>query len=473
MLFHTCSRRLMLASAAFIATALASPMTHAVTRHVPGDAPTIQIAINLSSSGDEVIVAPGIYFEAINLSGKTLTIRSSAGPQTTIIDAFGQFTPVVRIIAGEGSTTLIEGFTLRNGQATSAAPGDRGGGIRTENTSPTIRNCTIANCTAVFGGGSYSNAGSPKFEGCVFINNNATSWGGGAYLNNASATLTDCTLEGNDAQILGGGIRVSGGTCVITRCTLLNNSSLTEGGAIEAEGTAQLTVKDSWFEGNSCGDAGDNGRGGAIHIAGTTSSAAITNSVFFNNTCNRFGGALYAARPIVARNCTFYGNLAATNNQGVVGAASGTLQNCIAWNNGPNSTISNLATYSNIEGGFAGTGNIGGDSSDAPLFVDAANGDLRLLAGSPGIDAGNTALLPPSLNLDLDDNPRVVNGLASGATGVPVFGYFVDMGAFEYQPQGTGPPSNCTADIAPPGGDGAVNVSDLLKVISDWGSCPR
>ena len=32
-------------------------------------------------------------------------------------------------------------------------------------------------------------------------------------------------------------------------------------------------------------------------------------------------------------------------------------------------------------------------------------------------------------------------------------------------------PSNCPADIAPPGGDDLVNVDDLLAVINAWGIC--
>lgn len=34
------------------------------------------------------------------------------------------------------------------------------------------------------------------------------------------------------------------------------------------------------------------------------------------------------------------------------------------------------------------------------------------------------------------------------------------------------PPATCDADIAPAGGDGQVNVSDLLAVITSWGACP-
>ncbi|MCI0366629.1 MAG: hypothetical protein L0219_22420 [Phycisphaerales bacterium] len=34
-----------------------------------------------------------------------------------------------------------------------------------------------------------------------------------------------------------------------------------------------------------------------------------------------------------------------------------------------------------------------------------------------------------------------------------------------------GDPSNCPADIAPPGGNDQVNIDDLLAVISAWGQC--
>ena len=73
-----------------------------------------------------------------------------------------------------------------------------------------------------------------------------------------------------------------------------------------------------------------------------------------------------------------------------------------------------LASYSDVEGGFAGVGNIDTD----PLFVDAAVGDYHLQAGSPCIDAADPLT---TLTEDIEGNPRPAGS-----------GY--DMGAYEYQP---------------------------------------
>jgi hypothetical protein len=71
------------------------------------------------------------------------------------------------------------------------------------------------------------------------------------------------------------------------------------------------------------------------------------------------------------------------------------------------------ASYSDIQGGWAGTGNIDAD----PLFRNAAGGDYHLLASSPAVDAGSNAGAPP---LDLDGLTRPYNVI-------------VDMGAYEFR----------------------------------------
>ncbi len=61
-----------------------------------------------------------------------------------------------------------------------------------------------------------------------------------------------------------------------------------------------------------------------------------------------------------------------------------------------------------------------------PLFVNTAQNNFRLLAGSPGIDVGlNSALGLPST--DLDGLPRIVDGSGHKT-------FIVDMGAYEFQP---------------------------------------
>jgi len=124
-----------------------------------------------------------------------------------------------------------------------------------------------------------------------------------------------------------------------------------------------------------------------------------------------------------------------------------TVSNCIFWDNTASSgsqiyydgTSSATVSYSDVQGGWPGTGNINAD----PLFLDPDDGDLCLLAGSPCIDAGdNIAVSPDTLDLDGDgdtsepipldlaSNLRFVDQPDVADTGngtTPI----IDMGAYE------------------------------------------
>src|SRR5688572_28779928 len=103
---------------------------------VPADQPTIQSAINLATNGDEIRVAPGTYIENLNFLGKAIRVTSEQGPQVTTIDG-NQSGSVVVFVSGEGPQSMLSGFTIKNGNAAFGGA-YRGGGIRIQNSSPTI-----------------------------------------------------------------------------------------------------------------------------------------------------------------------------------------------------------------------------------------------------------------------------------------------------------------------------------------------
>src|ERR1035441_2397922 len=96
----------------------------------------IQDAILFANNGDTVVVTNGAYNERIDFMGKAIVVSSEEGPSATIIDG-NQSGSVVSFSGGEGTNSIIQGFTITNGYAT------QGGGIYCTNASPGISNCVI------------------------------------------------------------------------------------------------------------------------------------------------------------------------------------------------------------------------------------------------------------------------------------------------------------------------------------------
>lgn len=134
--------------------------------------------------------------------------------------------------------------------------------------------------------------------------------------------------------------------------------------------------------------------------------------------------------------------------------------NCVFWGNSPDEFSGGAAvTYSDVAGGRPGTGNIDAD----PAFADPGNGDFRLSAGSPCIDAGQNNAIAGRTGTDLDGNPRFADDPAAADTGCGVPAV-VDMGAYEYQ----GIPA--TVVFADLNGDGFVGAADLMLLNGCAGS---
>lgn len=419
---------------------------------VPDDSPSIQQAIDAADDGDSVVVASGIYFEQIDLAGKAITLRSIDGPNATIIDASSGLSSVVRCISGEGSDTMISGFTLTGGVGTLQGQGARaGGGIYIHNSSPTITDCVLAANDAALGGGIAIVWGSPTIRRCRFKSNAASSLGGGVYAVLLSyPILSECTFESNFSAA-GGGIYAHMASPIILRSRFSANLAETGGGLMCAE----------------------------------NSYPQLTSCQFDANAAAYSGGAIagVGASPILV-NCTVAINSAATGG-GLANLGGGpSITNSIFWGNGPDDLVGGdtaTVSYSLFEGGFPGTGNVSG----VPDFIDPVGPDavpgtgdenLGLAPGSPAIDTGSVASLPWDILDDDEDGfffePAPFDLLGgfrvlddpetpdSGPGGAPT----IDLGAIEF----AGPQSECPSDL---NADGVVNAQDLMLVLLNMGPC--
>ncbi len=237
-------------------TVLAVSTAQAATIHVdiancpgPGDGSvgnpycSIQTAIDNAVDTDEIVVAPGTYNEAINFLGKAITLRSSDGPEVTIIDGTGFFTHVVQCVSGEGLDTILDGFTITGGNARGNIPDNLGGGMLNTESSPTVMNCVFSGNTAQAGGGMYNYLGSfPTVTNCTFSGNLVAGGGGGMSNALSSPTVTDCTFSGNAAGVVGGAMYNIGGTPMVTNCTFSDNSAGGGGGMFNRDNSSPIVT---------------------------------------------------------------------------------------------------------------------------------------------------------------------------------------------------------------------------------------
>ncbi len=279
--------------------------------------------------------------------------------------------------------------------------------------------------------------------------------------------LDGFTITGGIATGGGGGMAIEFTSPTVSNCVFSGNSAANGGGIFNF--FASPTVINCTFSGNSAT------AGGGIH--NFSSNPTVTNCLFLGNTANSGGGMFNSSSNTTVTNCHFTENSADTSGGGMSNFfGSPTVTNCILWGDSPDEITGDtlLVTYSLIQGGHPGFGNIDAD----PLFIDPDNGDFRLSPGSPCTDAGNnwgvrqdfqdldgdgdTRELTP---WDLDGNPRFNADPADfdPGCGVPVV---VDMGAYEFQ---FDPVEEVfLGDLD---GDGTVGIVDFLALLADWGPC--
>jgi hypothetical protein len=414
-------------------------------------------------------------------------------------------------LGGAGMCNVSSGPTLVNCTFSGNSGGPRGGGMHNSMSVPTMADCTfsgnsadhrgggidnylsgltLTDCTfcgnwADHGGGMYNDESEGTLTSCAF-NDNSADRGGGIYngLNTYWLSLANCTFTGNSAGHDGGGIlHAVNAVPRLANCTFGGNSAAHDGGGMYNDGGQNGSVISCTFSGNAAGEDG----GGIYECTNPT----LANCLFATNSATH-GGAVHAtdSEPLLT-NCTFAGNSAlngsslACDSNAQQHPSDVGLVSCILWNGGQavwnndDSTI--MITYSDVQGGWPGIGNIDAD----PLFVDPdgpdndpntwEDNDYRLSAGSPCIDAGcNWAVPPDSADLDGDGDTDEITPLDLDGEGrffdnpnTPDTGCgwppIVDMGAYEFG--GTGP-QPCFGDLD---NDRDVDLGDLATLLSHYG----
>jgi len=201
--------------------------------HIPGEYTAIQEGIDAAADGDAVLVAPGTYYENIDFRGKGITITSEAGPDDTIIDG-GRVTSVVTFWSGEGTNSILYGFTITNGLVEASLP--FGGGISIRDASPTISHCKI------------TKNGSEGSAGGIYV--------GG---NQALPVIENNLISSNVAPCRGGGITVRDGACPTIRDNIIIDNLATGGSGIEVTNGASPVIEGNTIS-NNLGSGCDGGR---------------------------------------------------------------------------------------------------------------------------------------------------------------------------------------------------------------------
>lgn len=223
-----------------------------------------------------------------------------------------------------------------------------------------------------------------------------------------------CRPFGSDWAVTDGGDTLGGGLCnagqaFITNCTFVSNKAQ---GGLGGKPPGLETPK---------GEDGQAIGGGIANLP--TNSVSLYNCVLRGNCAEGYGGQYKgvggAASTCALYNCTVTDNLASEDGAGVF---ESTLYNCIVYfNTAPNGSNYGVGCELNYSCSSPmptnGVGNIVGP----PLFV--SNGDLRLTAASPCIDAGTDLIGCPTT--DILGNTRFIDGNGDGKISW-------DIGAYEF-----------------------------------------
>ncbi len=379
---------------------------------------SLPVALAAANSADEIWVAAATYKPA-TVSDRTVSIALKNG-----VGVYGGF---------NGTETMrsqrlpLVNVTILSGDI--GAPG-----VANDNSYHVVTAAASVTNTGVIDGFTVT-AG--QADGAPASNNDR---GAGMWVNGGSPTVSHMIFTGNFAQGEGGGLRITSGAPLLLSCLFQGNSVGFggKGGGVYAGGGSSVTAQSCVFRSNSISSSSTGG--GGLETAGA--AVTLINSIFAQNNPN--GLQVASVDGSVIDNCTFTAN--AGYGAAFVSSNSNTVSNAIFWGDSAGELCTGVClgsasvTYSDVQGGIAGTGNVSGD----PLFI-LAPGDLRPGPGSPAVDSGSNFAVTGGVIVDVVGLPRFFDDPDVPDTGVGLPGTpIVDMGAYERIPLVVSAPQDLT-----------------------------
>jgi hypothetical protein len=349
---------------------------------------------------------------------------------------------------GEDRSPSIVGCIIENNSA------NNGGGIHTQYSDTRISNCKIRHNYAAFQGGGifFRFGGSPGVTYSHITQNIALQIGGGIRTSNSPyCTIDHNHITYNKCDGTGGGVEFSRG---ILSNNIIKYNMADVGGGVSTGGGANyidtiifnnviannLAIRGAGGANFSAGQLYNNlicfnrvtgwenlSAGGGLKISSYNIMATLFNSIIYENYARDGGGGCFIQgnANVEIINCTIVNNNASKSARGIGLFCQNKSRmdsiNSIYWNDPyreiyyeKNSKPS--ISYSNIQGGWNGPGNINED----PMFVSEEENDYHILFDSPCKDTGYNSIEFLTEN-DFENDPRIAYDT-------------IDMGADEFYP---------------------------------------
>ena len=210
----------------------------------------------------------------------------------------------------------------------------------------------------------------------------------------ATVTISGSSITGNIAEGSGGGIQIDGGTVTVINSTVYGNTASDDGGGVANVNSGTLTLINTTVSANRAT------AGAGIHIQ-SGSTTILRNTIIAGN----FVGHGSVAHDIngTADSSSAHNLIGSSTSSGGLTETNGN-QVGVDWT----TVLRNTGAYPFIE-----------DNGGSALTV-------ALINGSPAIDAGSNALIPPQISADQrgTDFSRIQDGNDDGT-------FTVDIGAYE------------------------------------------